>query len=127
MRLYKDLRMEGRMAITRTEGNLRLLICLWLLLFGGGFVVLAVGFWLPVGSQLHLDNPLVAFTWIGQAFLFLCSFYLFSGIRDNDLCAGVLSCYKLISGTATMLFLIGHTNTTLYILFVVFVGGLLDR
>ncbi len=114
------------MAITRTEGKLRLLICLWLLLFGGGFIVLAVGFWLPVGAQLHLDNPLVAFTWIGQAFLFLCSFYLFSGIRDNDLCAGVLSCYKIISGTATMLFLLGHTNSTPYILFVVIVGGLLD-
>ncbi len=114
------------MAITRTEGKLRLLICLWLLLFGGGFIVLAVGFWLPVGTQLHLDNPLVAFTWIGQACLFLCSFYLLSGIRDNDLCAGVLSCYKLISGTATMLFLLGHTNSTLYILFVVIVGGLLD-
>ncbi|HEX4202980.1 MAG TPA: hypothetical protein VHZ51_02020 [Ktedonobacteraceae bacterium] len=50
------------MAITRTEGKLRLLICLWLLLFGGGFIVLTVGFWLPAGVQLHLDNPLVAFT-----------------------------------------------------------------
>lgn len=114
------------MAITRIEGKLRLLICLWLLLFGGGFIILAVGFWLPVSAQLHLDNPLVAFTWIGQAFLFLCTFYLFRGIRDNDLCAGVVSCYKLISGTATMLFLLGHSNSTPYILFVVIVGGLFD-
>lgn len=114
------------MAITRTEGKLRLLISLWLLLFGGGFIVLAVGFWLPIGAQLHLDNPLVAFTWIGQALLFLCSFYLLSGIRDNDLSAGVVSCYKLVSGTATMLFLFGQTHTTAYILFIVIVGGLLD-
>src|SRR5579884_2657082 len=114
------------MAITRTEGKLRLLICLWLLLFGGGFTVLAVGFWLPISAQLHLDNPLVAFTWTGQALLFLCSFYLLSGIRDNDLSAGVVSCYKLISGTATMLFLLGHTHTTAYILFIIIVGGLLD-
>jgi choline dehydrogenase-like flavoprotein len=114
------------MAITRMEGKLRLLTCLWLLLFGGGFIVLAVSFWLPVGAQLHLDNPLVAFTWMGQALLFLCSFYLLSGIRDNDLTAGVISCYKFISGTATMLFLLGYAHNIAYILFVVIVGGLLD-
>ncbi len=114
------------MAVTRTEEKLRLLNYLWLLLFGGGFIVLAVTFWLPVGAGLHLDNPLVAFTWIGQALLFLCCFSLLSGIRDNDLNAGVVGCYKLLSGTMTMLFLLGYAHTTFYTLFVIVVGGLFD-
>jgi len=113
------------MAITHAEGRLRALALLWILLFGGGVIVLVVGIWQPASAQLYVENPLFAFTLVGQALLFLCSFYLLSGIRDNELCAPVLSWYKLISGTAMLLFLLGRTHSTSNLLLVIG-GGLLD-
>jgi choline dehydrogenase-like flavoprotein len=113
------------MIITHAEGRLRILLIFWLILFMGGVIVMGVAAWLTAGSQLYTKYPLLAITWVGQLLLFLCTFYLLSGIRDNELTAPVIAWYKLVSGTAMMLLLLSRGPASGSALPVIG-GGLLD-
>ena len=92
------------MIITHGEGRLRFLVAIWLLLFGGGVIVLTGAAWHPLGLLFYADNPYVIFTWLGQILLFFCSFYLFSGLRDNELAAVAIGWFKLVSGTLMVIY-----------------------
>ncbi len=109
---------------TYAEGRLRILLMLWLALFGGGVIVLGALTWTSSGLQLFTDTPTFVLAWIGQALLFLCSFYFFSGLRDNELCAPVLAWYKLVSGTVMVILFL--RNTAADNALAVLGGGLLD-
>ena len=99
------------MIITHAERQLKALLALWLVLFAGGLIVIGVLPWLPAGRQLSTQHPLITMTWVGQAFLFLCAFYWFHGIRDNALSASVIVTYQFTSGTAMMLSLLKGSHT----------------
>ncbi len=113
------------MAITHAEERLRTLLVIWLILFTGGVIVMGAAIWVPGGAQIYTETPALAFTWIGQALLFLCSFYLFSGIRDNELTALVIAWFKLASGTTMLIFVLSH-GTAAGGGFSVIGGGVLD-
>ena len=94
------------MVITHAEGRLKTLTAIWMILFAGGTIAIAVAIWLPEVFDLATRNPFFAVAWVGQFLLYSCSIYLSSGIRDNELTAPVLVWYKVISGTVMMLLLL---------------------
>ncbi len=110
------------MIITHGEGRLRFLIVIWLILFGGGTIVLTAAAWHPAGQLFYAANPYVVFTWMGQILLFLCSFYLFSGLRDNELAAVAIGWFKLVSGTLMVIYGLRNGSDGLSVIG----GGLLD-
>jgi choline dehydrogenase-like flavoprotein len=79
---------------------------LWLFLFGVGTAVMFAAQWIAAGKAVYESSPVLAGTLAGQMLLFLTSFYLFSGIRDNELCALVLTWFKLVSATVMLLLLL---------------------
>ena len=93
------------MIVTNAEQRFRMLLMLWLFLFSAGTVVMFVAQWIPAGKAIYQGCPLLAGTLAGQMLLFLTTLYLFSGIRDNELCALVLTWFKLISATGMCLLL----------------------
>jgi choline dehydrogenase-like flavoprotein len=96
------------MRTTRAERQFRALLILWLVLFGGGTIVLGVATRLPSAQFPYSEVPLLALVWVGQLLLFLCTFYLNSGIRDNELNAFVIFVYKLVSGTGMIVIWLAH-------------------
>lgn len=100
------------MVITHGEERFRGLLKLWLFLFGAGVLVMSAAVFVPAGRELYRATPLLAGTLAGQILLFLTSFYLFSGIRDNEDCALVLTWFKLVSGSTMFLLLLSRAPAT---------------
>lgn len=100
------------MVITHAEERFRWLLKLWLVLFGAGVLVMAAATFAPAGQAFYLDNPTLAGTLSGQILLFLTSLYLFSGIRDNEECALVLTWFKVVSGSAMFILLLSRGAAT---------------
>src|ERR1700730_5413546 len=96
------------MIVTHAEDRFRKLLMLWLFLFGAGTLMMFAGQWFPAGETIYQNVPVLAFTLIGQMLLFQTTLYLFSGIRDNELCALVLTWFKIVSGTSMWLLLLGR-------------------
>src|ERR1035441_1199344 len=100
------------MVITHAEERFRWLLKLWLVLFGGGVLVMAGAILVPAGKAYYQDNPALAGTLVGQILLYLTSLYIFSGIRDNEVCALVLTWFKVVSGSAMFLLLLSRGPAT---------------
>ena len=114
------------MAITKIEGRFRALLMLWLVLFGVGTIVVGVGAILTGTAKFYADNPWLVYVLGGQVVLFLCSDYLFSGIRDNELIAPAITCYKLVSGLTMVVFGVNMLGWSSREGTLTALGGLLD-
>jgi choline dehydrogenase-like flavoprotein len=100
------------MVLTHAEDRFRILLVVWMILFLGGVIVMGVAAWLPIGKSFYRANPILALVWGNQVLLFTATLYLFSGIRDNELGAPVLTLCKLVSGAAMLLLLLSRSPST---------------
>ncbi|MFQ5641481.1 MAG: GMC family oxidoreductase N-terminal domain-containing protein [bacterium] len=113
------------MNITHAEDRMRILLLIWLVLFTAGFIVMGAAAWLPFGTQLYSNHPMLSFAWVSQGLLFLCSLFFLSGIRDNERAGMALFCFKIVSGTAMIVLLFSRADFNGSVLAVVG-GGVLD-